>query len=473
MNQPNETKVKLEYAPGADPRAADERTMPSLRDSFSPTPELAEVLSRAVIIRQYVNDTEYSSMPAFTSILLGILSSSDAWSRWFQNYVQASGISIEKICTDAGLRPEVLMEVASRPIYQVPIEWDSPDAGRLLQIAKELSGRIGTAKKDQYPSIRHVMGAYIYYPLDTVSEKILAEWGFNRLDWSNAFLTKIKEWHRSELAFWTAAHYKVFGEEPLVTFSLPERKAHETESTAPARGEELSPSISAETTPIVRPDRTPLHLDNPSTRDHLGRKGFAQALAVRLNRIWNEYAGSGVNGSFALHIHGSWGSGKTSLLNLLREELQSAGHDARARQQRNGSDSFAQTANGNWIVVDFNAWQHQRIDPPWWPLMDTVYRRAFEQTKNVYGRRLRAWDIRCRERWWRFSTGRRDYLITAIVSIFIFVGMIFWLSQPGGDTAQNSFWANLETVLKPVGAILSVVAAVWSTLLLTSRSLIS
>jgi hypothetical protein len=29
-----------------------------------------------------------------------------------------------------------------------------------------------------------------------------------------------------------------------------------------------------------------------------------------------------------------------------------------------------------WIVVMFNAWQHQRTGPPWWSLMDAVFKRG-------------------------------------------------------------------------------------------------
>jgi hypothetical protein len=98
-------------------------------------------------------------------------------------------------------------------------------------------------------------------------------------------------------------------------------------------------------------DRAPVQLDSPAERDALGRRGFARALALRIDRIWNEYNNRAhAKGSFMVHLHGPWGSGKSSILRLLRSELQERS-DVRSR----------------WIVVEFNAWQNQRLDPPWWP----------------------------------------------------------------------------------------------------------
>jgi KAP family P-loop domain/Putative peptidoglycan binding domain len=103
------------------------------------------------------------------------------------------------------------------------------------------------------------------------------------------------------------------------------------------------------------PDAVPTLSDQPSDVDLLGRKAFAEALGSRLA---DEYERSktmrGVADSFVLHLEGPWGSGKTSLLRFLCTYLRE--HD--------------------WLVVQFNAWQHQRVGAPWWLLIAEVQREA-------------------------------------------------------------------------------------------------
>lgn len=122
--------------------------------------------------------------------------------------------------------------------------------------------------------------------------------------------------------------------------------------------------------------------DVPATVDQLGRAAFARVLAARIREVHArdpEHA-------FAVHLHGAWGSGKSSLLNLLGAELES---------------------DGDWLVVRFNAWQHHRLRPPWWWLVTAIYHRARAAGR---GRWLRgAW-------WWHWlRTDSRPLLALATV----------------------------------------------------------
>lgn len=220
-----------------------------------------------------------------------------------------------------------------------------------------------------------------------------------------------------------------------------------------------------------QPDATPLHLDSPASADSLGRRGFARALAIRLDRVWNEYNAANVQGSFVLHLHGPWGSGKTSLLNLLRTELQPKGAK-RSRRRRIRSEKTAVASDGavsRWIVVDFNAWQHQRLEAPWWLLMDAIYRQARTQLGGVFHKRWHAWRLCIRETVWRLITLRRD-VFTLVGFGMLLLATIYWIgrSLPSGLPSIVPVESTGD-----VNDILAVCGTLISAGLIVSRSLLS
>jgi hypothetical protein len=166
-------------------------------------------------------------------------------------------------------------------------------------------------------------------------------------------------------------------------------------------------------------DSVRFHPDHPSADDQLGREGFARALAMRLGRIWNEYAQGGAPNSFMLQLHGPWGSGKTSLLAMLKTALQPS--------------EGAATSGSRWVVVDFNAWLHQRLEAPWWQLLDAVYRQSWSQLRRIYRRPRKALLLWTTERWWRFFTLRRDlaFSIAAVVFLAVLVYLVFRMNPFG------------------------------------------
>lgn len=135
--------------------------------------------------------------------------------------------------------------------------------------------------------------------------------------------------------------------------------------------------------------------DQPATTDALGRQFFAKVLASRLREA-HESDAAADPGAFMAHIHGPWGSGKSSVLNFLRQELE--------------------TGDKPWLVVDFNAWKHNRIRPPWWSLISAVYEAALkapEIRKNGKLRRI----------WWSWRL-RADWGPVALVFVLIAIGAI-------------------------------------------------
>src|SRR5438552_9839021 len=69
--------------------------------------------------------------------------------------------------------------------------------------------------------------------------------------------------------------------------------------------------------------------------DKLGRKTFAQALARAL-------AGFSGQDSFVVGIHGKWGTGKSSILNLLVEQIE--------------KDNISRTDGEKLYAMRFNQW---------------------------------------------------------------------------------------------------------------------
>ena len=100
-------------------------------------------------------------------------------------------------------------------------------------------------------------------------------------------------------------------------------------------------------------DKIPFHLDQVVAVDKLGREPVAKAF---VNLIKNDIFTDKLNHSFMVHLQGEWGSGKSSFLNFIKKNL-------------NDEDE-------KWIVVNYNAWQNQHISPPWWTLIDQIYRQS-------------------------------------------------------------------------------------------------
>ncbi|MHC1724761.1 MAG: P-loop NTPase fold protein [Syntrophobacteraceae bacterium] len=236
--------------------------------------------------------------------------------------------------------------------------------------------------------------------------------------------------------------------------------------------------------PILPSDPAPLCLDNPTEMDRLGRRGFARALAIRLNLIWSEYNPNrpeslldrlchwrkrpGARGSFSMHLHGPWGAGKTSLLHLLRLELQPES------RRENGRGASRETSRASplkalkWIVVDFNAWKHQRLDPPWWFLMDAVYRQALKQVSTI-----RAFWLWTCENLWRLFTGHRD-IVSVLATLLLVAGAAYWLSFSLGWALSSKvpgFFSDLYKNAEALTKVLALASTLLSAVYLMNRSL--
>ncbi|MCH6568979.1 MAG: pentapeptide repeat-containing protein [Acidobacteria bacterium] len=221
--------------------------------------------------------------------------------------------------------------------------------------------------------------------------------------------------------------------------SLEEEPVAETLETAKA-----AEPVAVETLHGTPTDLVPTHSDDPTEIDELGGRPFAQILAERIHEVWarpkkNQWTTSRKTEempgeAFGVLIHGPWGSGKTSLLNFLRQELVSGG------------------LGQKWMVVDFNAWRHQGMGPPWWALLNAIYRQRFRALRKISF--FRALRLVIRDRWWRFQAGRAFQILTGALILW---GIWFM--------TEADLEGNVETILRTLAGLMTL----WGVGVLFSR----
>ena len=187
--------------------------------------------------------------------------------------------------------------------------------------------------------------------------------------------------------------------------------------------------------------------DSPTKKDDLSRKPLAEYIANRLRFVYNQDIDTDKNGAFFMHIDGAWGSGKSTLLGFLEAELEKKKTPIK---NKSGKD---------WLVVNFNAWENQRLDPPWWFLMNAVFQ---EISTKVRTKSHFKWLKLCtKELWWRWRMGT-GYTIAAILALGISVLLFIY----GKDL--NSIW--IVQIVTFIGGIWATAKSVSSSLPLTYGS---
>ncbi|TDD13888.1 hypothetical protein E1218_33855 [Kribbella turkmenica] len=202
-------------------------------------------------------------------------------------------------------------------------------------------------------------------------------------------------------------------------------------------------------------ETVPTHTDGPAMVDELGRQGFAKVLARRIRDARKEETRNSRKapdprarrgGAFILHLHAPWGAGKTSVLNFLAAELRQDDPDAGASRS---------------VVVDFNAWRHQRIEPPWWWLMRALYAGAVRDL-DTFDRR-RALTVRIREWIWRSKGGWPGYVALLLVAGLV---VLAWRAGWFGTAASRDLFS-LDTFrgfVVTAAAVITPALTVWGLL---------
>ena len=193
---------------------------------------------------------------------------------------------------------------------------------------------------------------------------------------------------------------------------------------------------------ILSSDRVGSFSDSPENHpnnDKLGRSAYARYLVQRILAVKSKDA-------FSMHIGGPWGSGKSTLLNFMKTE-------------------FEDDPNNKWIIVEFNAWQNQYINPPWWPLLDMLFQA---------GKKHMSWLDYIRERYWRIKMGKKHYFFF-IVLLIAFSAFSILKSDAIGTLIgiENTEGYDLLSLTKEIGSILAALISLWAVIQSISSILMS
>lgn len=197
--------------------------------------------------------------------------------------------------------------------------------------------------------------------------------------------------------------------------------------------------------------------DSPSETDALSRDALAKYLASRLRYIYdNEISKApktsqkpdgkkvGKGPAFFVHIDGSWGSGKSTLMTFLRNALLD-----------DSKDPDSGVNKTPWIIVEFNAWESQRLDPPWWFLMNAVYRKMFSFLR---GRNpLRAFRLWVSEGLWRLNTGTNNVWAGLITVLLLAATVYIAVSRNDVNVLNKEWWKEL-----PLASLITFIGFLWS-----------
>ncbi len=169
--------------------------------------------------------------------------------------------------------------------------------------------------------------------------------------------------------------------------------------------------------------------------DQLGRAAFARYLVKRISGTHKN------SGAYSIHLSGPWGSGKSTVMNFMRSELVKP---KKVKQNKNIEDQVA-TQTVKWNIIDFNAWQNQHINPPWW----SIYSQVFNQTKKQLGMLFRF-----REFFWRSVSWQ---LLLLFVFLILFWGFVIYFNiiDKGSNTDD---WAALADNISKILALFTTAA---------------
>jgi len=419
----------------------------------TPIPISATIdLARLLVLAQRINNRYEKEFDlSFSAMLLAFLAGNDQISQWFRAFVRDSDVYIGELLKRRNLTSMAELDrIGKDPIGEQELgttKRQTHSARDLFSVARKFNQNLST---NGLLDVRHLMAAYIYQPLS--HDKDLVDLHFNRVAWSNGFLSKMSRLYPQELEQWKKFHRDAFPADPPLL-----------DSGGPSHH-------------IVR--------DIPTREDKLGYAAYAYALAKFIMHLKTEPP-------LTISIQASWGGGKTSLMRMIQQQLDPEAFKAiqeEARKPRGELrikvvlDEIKRLMKGKQadlarpedfkqesqiLTVWFNAWKYESSNQVWAGLanaiieqiaarLDVRERELFYLRLNL--KRLDADKIRQRiqerifQTWWYkvrvWSVGLGATLVAALATAI------------SGLVAGNGLWQSVGWGSVVLSAIAEFVAAV-------------
>lgn len=396
---------------------------PFLREYGTTIRVLEEARQFASVARDSGSDAPPVAELDEVALLLGIgsvgleMRGVNSSTTWFVEWLQAGAFKVDEVLSEQRQRSGA----SQVPLNGAAIPSDSVRT-RVLPLAVALARR--TVKRDRADA-RHLLFALLSQPPGNFGPFSDRADGTALRQARQMIVDHMQSSHEEgeDLAAW-----QQFVTEPL----LAERGAWSSEPSAPSEDAAFAaePSRLSETVGTLS--------DAPALVDALGRQAFAEVLATRVKQVYETLRSGtlGNDSAFILHIDGPWGSGKSSILNFLKTNLEQS--------------------DPPWLIVEFNAWRNQQRSPAWWPIISHVWGAVRRESPFKF--KMARWV-------WLRWTIRMRWIPVALSLVLTGVLLYFAWQAVAGHTE------GVAGAVKDIGAAVLALATLAGLALTTSRTI--